>query len=187
MLTQLARLSLEVDGRYATDQELQFLEDYLQTVDQRLSAYEKIRNAEEKITHKVKQLAYLSAGFETNLVTEQELQPLDSFHNQSIEKRVDNYEKIRQVIVSKDMTQMCVRDLTLTLRFSATAMLIDDLDGLRNALLIWYQTIVRCFGFQKFTVVVYKILQEVVSEHLTPEEAELIMPALQLDHSILSL
>lgn len=49
MLTQLARLSVEADGRYATDQELQFFKDYFQSVETRISTYEKVRDAEEEI------------------------------------------------------------------------------------------------------------------------------------------
>lgn len=187
MLTQLARLSLEVDGRYATDRELQFFEDYDRSLEQRLNAYHKIRNAEEKIIHKVKQLSNLSAGFERNRATEQQLQYLESYHNQSEEKRVDNYEQVRQIMSSQDLTQMCTRDMTMTLRCIAAAMLFNDLERLRDGLLIWYQAIVRCYGFKEFSVVTYKILQDVVAEYLTPEEKELMMPALQLAHSVLSL
>lgn len=53
MLTQLTRLSVEADGRYAIDEELQFLKGYFQSLEQRVSAYEKIRTAEEKIIDQV--------------------------------------------------------------------------------------------------------------------------------------
>jgi hypothetical protein len=49
MLKQLSRLSIEADGRYASAQELQFLKDYLQSLDKRISAYEKIRDAEAEM------------------------------------------------------------------------------------------------------------------------------------------
>lgn len=49
MLTQLARLSVEADGRYATAEELQFLQGYLQSLDPRVSAYKKIGTAAEEI------------------------------------------------------------------------------------------------------------------------------------------
>jgi len=53
MLTQLSRLSVEADGRYAIAEELHFLKGYIQSLDQRLSAYEKIRAAEEQIIRQV--------------------------------------------------------------------------------------------------------------------------------------
>ncbi len=49
MLNQLNRLSIEADGRYATPRELQFLKEYLQSIEQRTSTYEKIKAAEETI------------------------------------------------------------------------------------------------------------------------------------------
>ncbi len=49
MLKQLARLNLEADGCYASDEQLQFLEDYLESAEGRISTYEKIRDNEEKI------------------------------------------------------------------------------------------------------------------------------------------
>ena len=53
MLTQLTNLSVEADGRYATSEELQFLKDYLQSIDERVSAYEKLRDAEKEIIEQV--------------------------------------------------------------------------------------------------------------------------------------
>lgn len=49
MLTQLSRLSVEADGRYATDRELEFLKDYFESLETRISVYEKIRDAESEI------------------------------------------------------------------------------------------------------------------------------------------
>ncbi|MGB5637018.1 MAG: allophycocyanin [Waterburya sp.] len=155
MLKQLARLSVEADGRYATDQELQFLKNYLQSVDQRIISYEKIRDAEEKILHRLE-----------------------------AEKRM--LDKNLFQMGSRDITQICRRDMTMMLRCSAAAMLVDDLDCLREGLLLWYQTIVQAFSYQGYAKINYKILQEVVKMYLDPEEVELIMPALQLNHSLLS-
>lgn len=52
MLTQLTRLSVEADGRYATTEQVQFLKGYLQSLDPRVSTYEKIRAAEAEIISK---------------------------------------------------------------------------------------------------------------------------------------
>jgi len=49
MLTQFARLSIDSDGRYAKDSELQFLEDYFDTVETRINTYEKIRDTADEI------------------------------------------------------------------------------------------------------------------------------------------
>lgn len=53
MLNQLARLSVEADGRYASSEELQFLKDYIQSLDLRLSAYVKIQAAQAEIVEQV--------------------------------------------------------------------------------------------------------------------------------------
>lgn len=53
MLNQLARLSVEADGRYASSEELQFLKDYIQSLDLRLSAYVKIQAAQAEIVNQV--------------------------------------------------------------------------------------------------------------------------------------
>lgn len=155
MLKQLSRLTVEADGRYADDQELQFLEDYLQSVEQRITAYEKIRNAEEKILHRVE-----------------------------AEKRMLK-ENLFQMN-SQDITQVCRRDMTMMLRCSAAAMLVDDLDCMREGLTLWYQTIVQAFSYQEYAKINYQIIQKVLKMYLDPEEAELIMPVLQLNHSLLS-
>ncbi|MGK7955545.1 MAG: allophycocyanin [Crocosphaera sp.] len=49
MLTQLTKLAQDCDGRYASDVELEFLNDYLEEIDQRINTYEKIGNLEHKL------------------------------------------------------------------------------------------------------------------------------------------
>ncbi|MBE9144567.1 globin family protein [Planktothrix mougeotii] len=57
MLTELQRLSVEADGRYATPEELEFLKSYLETFRYRISAYQKLQKYEpiilQKIHHKL--------------------------------------------------------------------------------------------------------------------------------------
>ncbi len=54
MLKQFADLNLEADGRYASNYELQFLKDYFQSKELRLSAYRKIRDSEMEIIEQVR-------------------------------------------------------------------------------------------------------------------------------------
>lgn len=49
MFKQLANLCLETDGRYATAEELQFLKNYLDSTEIRISGYEKIRDNSDEI------------------------------------------------------------------------------------------------------------------------------------------
>lgn len=53
MLSQLTRLSVEADGRYATAGELQFLRNYIDSFENRISTYEKIRDSQDKINQEV--------------------------------------------------------------------------------------------------------------------------------------
>ena len=53
MLSQLARLSMEADGRYASAEELQFLKEYFQSLSHRMSAYKKIQASEKEILRQV--------------------------------------------------------------------------------------------------------------------------------------
>lgn len=155
MLKQLARLSIEADGRYATDQELKFISDYLQSVESRVSAYEKIRDAAENIIEQVK--------------ADKQARNNYSFY-----------------LGPNDRSETCLRDMPNVLRCSASAMLINDLDRMREGVLIWYQTIVRAFGYEQNAKLNYQILENIVRDNLSPEEAELMMPVLQLNYTILS-
>ncbi|MEO1131077.1 MAG: allophycocyanin [Cyanobacteria bacterium J06639_1] len=53
MLNTVNQLSREIDGRYATADELQEIKDYLSTADRRISAYKKIRDVEQKIIDEI--------------------------------------------------------------------------------------------------------------------------------------
>ena len=155
MLKQLEHLNVKADGRYATDQELQFLKDYIQSAEQRISSYEKIREAEDEIMDQV----------ETKM------------------RSIDPNLFLRG---SQDLTAVCRRDRKITLRYSAAAMLIDDLDRLREGFLLWQRTIMCAHNDERPTQVHYQVLTEILKQYLTTEEAEIIMPVLQLNQSILS-
>ncbi len=154
MLKQLARLSVEADGRYATASELQFLKDYFQSVENRISVYEKIRNVEEDIIPRME-----------------------------AEKRAKDPTLFR--LGERDVAERCQRDLKRGLRYAATAMLFNDLDYLRENPLLWYKTIVCAFGFEREMGITYELFQNLMKEYLAPEEAELMMPALQLYRTVL--
>jgi hypothetical protein len=154
MLKQLNRLSIDADGRYASDAELKFLQDYLDSFDLRVSAYEKIRNNEEKI---INQLAAKAMAANPKI-----------FFKGSV-----------------DHTAICRRDRAHVLRISSAAMLLDELENLRDGFLCWYRTIIQAFNDQMPAQITYQMLGEIVSQYLTPEEMSLIRPALELNKSIL--
>lgn len=53
MLSQLQKLSGETEGRYATDEELQFLVDYMKTYPLRVQTYQKLQELEATIVQQV--------------------------------------------------------------------------------------------------------------------------------------
>ncbi len=155
MLSQLSRLSLEVEGRYATEEELEFIDNYLTTVDSRIAFYQKIRDVEKEIV------------------------------NVTITKmRIEN-----KKIFSKDsmsIDAICIRDMKIILKSLTTAILIDDLERLRDNLLLWHLTIMRAMNVQNVSNIVYQTMLEVVKEYLEPEEERFVIPALQVNQTILA-
>jgi hypothetical protein len=53
MLSQLLKLSRDTEGRYATDEELQFLQNYLQSYSLRLQTYQRLHELEGTIIQQV--------------------------------------------------------------------------------------------------------------------------------------
>lgn len=53
MLSQLEKLSRATDGRYATDEELQFIDDYMKTYSLRLETYQRLQDVEAAIVQRV--------------------------------------------------------------------------------------------------------------------------------------
>ncbi|MGK7879262.1 MAG: allophycocyanin, partial [Crocosphaera sp.] len=137
MLTQFSHLSLDTDGRYATDSELQFIDDYLESVEMRIETYEKIMVNQEEIFQEVD--AKMHKLNENNC-----LYKMDE-HGQEV----------------------CQRDRKNAIKYTTAAMLIDDLDRLRDGLLIWLQTIVKAVGYNRFVRTHYPIIQEVIQQYLT--------------------
>ena len=154
MLQQLERLCTNTDGRYATDAELSFFQDYLRTARLRFSLYQKIQKLESKLVQKT--LAQL---------------------------KLTNPNLLMQGNV--DMTAKCQRDTVLMLRYTAASLLIDDPDIFRDGVLIWLQTIMKSFKTENSYRETYRIIQIVIRQSLTPEEAKLFSPLLEMSRIFL--
>ncbi|HAT13690.1 MAG TPA: phycobilisome protein [Microcoleaceae bacterium UBA11344] len=154
MLSQLARLSMEADGRYASAAELQFLKDYFQSLNHRMSAYKKIQASEKEILSQV----------------EAQMQSLDP----SLFRRG-----------SQDVTAKCRGDFAQVLRHSAAALLMNDTERLRDRLLLWLQTILGAVQVKNSSAVTYDVMQKVIKQYLTAEEASLFLPILEIDRTLL--
>jgi hypothetical protein len=150
MLSQMQRLSFNVEGRYATDEELRFIPEYLKTYELRLQTYQKLQEIEQ-------------------LVIEQLLEKIQA-QDPSI-LRSD----------TADLTSKWRRDTLLVWRYSVAAVLMDDADTLRDRLLLWFETIVRALNIQKACYRTYTGMQEVIKQHLTPQQCSLFLPILELN------
>ncbi|MCU0523982.1 MAG: phycobilisome protein [Elainella sp. Prado103] len=155
MLSQLERLSREVDGRYASDAELTFMIDYVRSFNLRVQTYQKLQELESTIIQQ----------------TYNRMRSIDP--------------QIFVGVNREDLTRKCLYDMTCGLRATATAVLLNDLDTLQERLLFWLQTIMRSLGKTHTCDVLYSSLQEVVKQHLTPPQANLVCPILELNRRIL--
>ncbi len=80
----------------------------------------------------------------------------------------------------QDLSAKWQRDTVRVLRYSAMALLLDEPERFKEALLIWFQTIMRAFGAQESCQLTYAAMQEVISQYLNGEELKLFLPILEL-------
>jgi hypothetical protein len=151
------------------------------------------------------QIQRLCQDTEGRYASDEELAFLTSYAR-SFEVRVQTYQKIQvaepQIIQQSytklnaadptffqrnknDVTKTCKRDATITLRYCATAMLIDDADSLRENYLFWGQTVNRAFGGHCFSGEMYRVMQDVIKDHLAPAQVNLLQPLLETSRRIL--
>lgn len=154
MLSQTKELLRAAEGRYATDAELQFLEDYANSFPARLKAYQMLRKQERELI-------------------KQTYSHLRSRHPEIFSG-------------DKEAVRKWQRDTIWVLRFSALAMLLDDVDALRDNLMLWFQTIMRAFGMQKTCYHTYATLKMVVVE-IMPEGGELLAEVIEANRELFDL
>ena len=84
-----------------------------------------------------------------------------------------------------DLTAKWKQDTIRSLRYAALALLLDDPQTLRETMLVWFQTIIRAFDAEPSCNLTYTLIQDVVTQYLSPAEAELFCPILELTRSFL--
>jgi len=84
-----------------------------------------------------------------------------------------------------DYYATCKRDLVDLLRYSAAALLFDDMERLRTNMLLWFQTISMAYKFEDDNVDTYDLLLKAIPDFLTPEEAKLAIPIFELNCAVL--
>ena len=149
MIQQIEQLCAQADGRYATDDELAFFQDYLKTARLRFALYQKLQKLESQIIQKV--------------LTELKSKEPDLL-----------------VINGCDLTTKWQRDTVRLLRYAATALITDDGDVFKERMLLWFQTIMKSFQAERSCEATYKAMQQVLKATLTPQEAALFRPLIEM-------
>ena len=149
MIQEIDQLCAQADGRYATDSELMFLQNYLKTARLRFALYQKLQQLEPQIIKSV--LAQLKLE-EPNALT----------------------------VNGTDLTAKWQRDTVRLLRYAATALLTDDAELFEDKMLRWFQSIMRSFKADRSCEATYRVMQSVLRENLTPAEAALFCPLIEL-------
>jgi hypothetical protein len=80
----------------------------------------------------------------------------------------------------QDLEAKWQRDTVRVLRYSAMALLLDDPERFKDAMLLWFQTIMRAFGAQESCRLTYAAMQAVMPQYLNAEEMRLFLPILEL-------
>ncbi|MDX2230119.1 MAG: phycobilisome protein [Leptolyngbyaceae cyanobacterium bins.349] len=154
MLSQLQALSYKTDGRYATDAELKFVEEW-------------------------------AGSFGLRVQTYQHLQATETLIVQQVYARLQSRRPNIFLSGNADVSAKWKRDTIRVLRYSAIAMLLSDPDSLKERLLFWMRTIMKAFEAEQSCAITYQVMQDVVKQHLSPNQAELFCPILEMNRQVL--
>ncbi|HIK22495.1 MAG TPA: allophycocyanin [Thermosynechococcus sp. M3746_W2019_013] len=156
MFRQLNHLTVVADGRYARPEELNFLQDYLASVETRISAYEKIRAEAEMMADKIQSM--------------QKAENPRCFHFVN----GDRSEICRRDLV--DTIRLCAAAML----FSELDLLRD------NFLLWYRTIVKSFNYEQTSSSTYGKYLPNLMKQLLTPQEQQVMEPVLALSSSILA-
>ncbi len=76
--------------------------------------------------------------------------------------------------------EAAIKDLILVLRYAAMAMLMNDESFLKERLLKWLGELAGMRDLRRLNEAMYKILQQVLKEHLSPTQVGLIQPLITM-------
>lgn len=156
MFRQLNHLTVVADGRYARPEELNFLQDYLASVEIRISAYEKIRAEAEMMADKIQSM--------------QKAENPRCFHFVNGE---------RSEICRRDLVDT-IRLCAAAMLFSELDLLRD------NFLLWYRTIVKSFNYEQTSSSTYGKYLPNLMKQLLTPQEQQVMEPVLALSSSILA-
>lgn len=85
-----------------------------------------------------------------------------------------------------DLTAKWQRDTVRLIRYAATATLTDDTELFEEGMLRWFQSIMKSFKAEQSCDATYQVMQTVLREQLTPAEADLFCPLIELSRVAMS-
>ncbi len=117
-------------------------------------------------------------------------------HAASLNRRLKTYEMLReqetqifQAIADRlvkvlpnerqENLERCLRYWLLIVRYSATAMLINDLAYLQNRLQDWVKGLLETYETYQIDVQVYDLLMQELKKYLSPDDVRLLEPFMQ--------
>ncbi|MEO1095528.1 MAG: phycobilisome protein [Cyanobacteria bacterium J06638_28] len=109
-------------------------------------------------------------------------QKIQKLEPQLVQQTIERFKLTRPDLLRAkgyDRTAKCARDITLILRNTAAALLSDDIEILQDGTFVWFQVMMRSLKTQDAFDVGNRIIQTVVKQTLTPEEAALFCPLLE--------
>lgn len=115
----------------------------------------------------------------------QKIQKSETIIISDLLKELNTYHPAILIINNQDLTAKWQRDTVRVLRYAAAALLLDDPEAFKDKMLMWFQTIMKAFGAQRSCEVTYTTLQQVLKQHLAPEEVQLILPLIELSKTTL--
>jgi hypothetical protein len=130
-------------------------------------------------------LADYTRSFSLRVQTYQKIQECETTIVQQVQTKMRSTDPTLLRNGNEDITVKWKRDTLRVLRYAAAAMLIDDPETFRERFLFWFQTIMRAFGAQRSCNVTYTVMQEVVKQHLSPQQANLFLPTLEVTRRML--
>lgn len=113
------------------------------------------------------------------------LQTLEKQLIQDVLKTLKETDPDLLIVGGQDLTAKWQRDTVRTLRYAVAAMLTDDPEMFKERMLLWFQTIMKSFRTEKSCEATYRSMQAVIQKFLTPEEADLFCPLLEMSRSTL--
>lgn len=153
MITLLETLVDGADGAYANKQDLRNLEHAMFSWSERKAAYLAVQEREQSIIDRAIKLVQAT-------------------------KTAPNDLKMDELTISR-----CRRDMTLTLRSYALAMLLQDEEMLKDRFLYWQKNIIQAMGLHNYQGI--KLVLDSICVELPQEQASLFKPYFKIGHEMM--